>query len=104
MSKFRRSATLAVAGLMLLAACGDDSSSSSSATTAAASGATTAATAASGTGPGAGSTKVGFIFVGPKDDYGYNQAAYEGSQAVGKAHPDLEVLTAETVPEDDSAT
>ena len=49
-------------------------------------------------------TKVGFIFVGPKDDYGYNQAAYEGSQAVAEAFPDMEVLTAENVPEDDNAT
>ena len=54
--------------------------------------------------PGVGSAKVGFIFVGPKDDFGYNQAAYAGSQAVGEAHPDLEILTAENVPEDDNAT
>jgi simple sugar transport system substrate-binding protein/basic membrane protein A len=54
--------------------------------------------------PGKGATKVGFIFVGPKDDFGYNQAAYEGSQAVAEAFPDVEVLTAENVPEDDSAT
>ena len=58
----------------------------------------------SGDAPGVGSTKVGFIFVGPKDDFGYNQAAYAGSQAVAEAHPDLEVLTAENVPEDDNAT
>ncbi|HEY6534007.1 MAG TPA: BMP family ABC transporter substrate-binding protein [Acidimicrobiales bacterium] len=54
--------------------------------------------------PGKDSEKVGFIFVGPKDDYGYNQAAYEGSQAVADAYPDMEVLTAENVPEDDNAT
>ncbi len=54
--------------------------------------------------PGKDATKVGFIFVGPKDDFGYNQAAYEGSQAVAEAFPDVEVLTAENVPEDDSAT
>ncbi|MET0325940.1 MAG: BMP family ABC transporter substrate-binding protein, partial [Ilumatobacteraceae bacterium] len=60
--------------------------------------------AASSDAPGVGSTKVGFIFVGPKDDFGYNQAAYAGSQAVADAHPDLEVLTAENVPEDDNAT
>jgi len=53
--------------------------------------------------PGTGGTKIGFIFVGPKDDYGYNQAAFEGSQEVAKAFPDLEVLTAENVPEDDNA-
>ena len=65
---------------------------------------TTAAAAATATGPGAGSKKVGFIFVGPKDDYGYNQAAYQGSEAVAAKFPDLEVLTAENVPEDDNAT
>lgn len=54
--------------------------------------------------PGKGATKVGFIFVGPKDDYGYNQAAFEGSEAVKKAFPDIEVMTAENVAEDDNAT
>jgi simple sugar transport system substrate-binding protein/basic membrane protein A len=60
--------------------------------------------ASSSEAPGEGSTKVGFIFVGPKDDYGYNQAAYEGAMAVKEKYPDLEVLTAENVPEDDNAT
>jgi basic membrane protein A and related proteins len=60
-------------------------------------------TVAGGAAPGKGATKVGFIFVGPKDDYGYNQAAYEGSQAVAKKFPNIEVLTAENVPEDDNA-
>jgi simple sugar transport system substrate-binding protein/basic membrane protein A len=54
--------------------------------------------------PGTGGTKVGFIFVGPKDDFGYNQAAYQGSQAVKAAFSSLEVLTAENVPEDDNAS
>ena len=82
---------MAVAAMaMLLAACATNSSTS------------TPAGSASGA-PGTGGTKIGFIFVGPKDDYGYNQAAYEGSQAVAKAFPDLEVLTAENVPEDDNA-
>ncbi|WP_326640693.1 BMP family ABC transporter substrate-binding protein [Streptosporangium sp. NBC_01755] len=53
--------------------------------------------------PGKDATSVGFVFVGPKDDYGYNQAAYQGSQEVAKAFPDLEVITAENVPEDDNA-
>jgi basic membrane protein A len=65
--------------------------------------ATTAAASAAASGPGAGSAAVGFIFVGPKDDFGYNQAAYEGSQAVKKAFPKVKVLTAENVPEDDTA-
>ena len=41
--------------------------------------------------------------VGPKDDFGYNQAVYEGAMAVEEAYPDLEVLTAENVPETDEA-
>jgi basic membrane protein A len=92
---------LAVSLGLLAAACGDDSSSTST-STASSSGST--ATAAAGSGPGAGSKKVGFIFVGPKDDYGYNQAAYQGSQAVKKKFSNLEILTAENVPEDDNAT
>jgi basic membrane protein A len=59
--------------------------------------------ATGGDAPGVDSSAVGFIFVGPRDDYGYNQAAYEGSQAVAEAFPDLEVLTAENVPESDEA-
>jgi basic membrane protein A len=54
--------------------------------------------------PGIGGTAIGFIFVGPKNDYGYNQAAYDGSQAVKAAFPNLKVLSAENVPEDDNAT
>ena len=59
--------------------------------------------AASDGSTGQDSKAVGFIFVGPKDDFGYNQAAYQGSQAVKKAYPKLKVLTAENVPEDDGA-
>jgi simple sugar transport system substrate-binding protein/basic membrane protein A len=65
---------------------------------------TDAGTSAGGdTAPGTDSKAVGFIFVGPKDDFGYNQAAYQGSQAVGEEFPDLKVLTAENVPETDEA-
>ena len=46
-----------------------------------------------------GKTKVGFIYVGPKDDFGYNQAAYEGSVAMEKEVGDVELLQAENVPE-----
>lgn len=52
---------------------------------------------------GKGVTKIGFIMVGPKDDYGYNQAVYEGSEALKADFPDIEILTAENVPEDDTA-
>ena len=53
---------------------------------------------------GKGADTVGFIFVGPKNDYGYNQAAYDGAMALKKKFPKLKVLTAENVPENDDAT
>ncbi|MSQ07157.1 MAG: BMP family ABC transporter substrate-binding protein [Dehalococcoidia bacterium] len=43
--------------------------------------------------------KVGFIFVGSQADLGYNQAAYEGSQWLERAQPDVQVLRAENIPE-----
>jgi basic membrane protein A and related proteins len=89
------------------AATGTDAATESAAganATEAAAGVAATDAAAAGTGPGAGSKKVGFIFVGPKDDYGYNQAAYQGSQALKEKFPVLEILTAENVPEDDNAT
>jgi basic membrane protein A and related proteins len=48
---------------------------------------------------GSGKLTIGFLYVGPKNDYGYNQAAYQGSQAVQKAFPNANVLQAENVPE-----
>lgn len=48
-------------------------------------------------------TTVGFIFVGERDDLGYNQAAWEGTEALANALPDLRVLRVENVSEDDSA-
>ncbi|WP_182887888.1 BMP family ABC transporter substrate-binding protein [Microbispora sp. H10885] len=64
---------------------------------------TAAPAAPGGAAPGKDSPAVGFVFVGPKDDYGYNQAAYQGSQEVAKVFPQLKVITAENVPEDDNA-
>lgn len=52
-----------------------------------------------GGGGGDAKTKVGFLFVGPKNDFGYNQAAYEGAEAVKASVPGVEVLQAENVPE-----
>lgn len=87
-------AALAVALSMASTAC---SSNTTDTTSSGGGGATTASA------PGKDSSAVGFIYVGPKDDFGYNQAAYEGSQAVVKAFPDLKVLSAENVPETDEA-
>jgi simple sugar transport system substrate-binding protein/basic membrane protein A len=80
-------AAAATAAVLALAACSSATESTSSTAGA----------------PGADGKAVGFIFVGPRTDFGYNQAAYEGSQAVAKAYPDLKVLTQENVPEDDNA-
>jgi simple sugar transport system substrate-binding protein len=41
---------------------------------------------------------IGFIYVGPKDDYGYNQAHAEGA-AVIKAMPGVTIVEEENVPE-----
>ena len=65
--------------------------------------ATEADDAASDASAGKDTGAVGFIMVGPRDDFGYNQAVYEGSQVVKEAFTDLTVLTAENVPEDDTA-
>lgn len=47
---------------------------------------------------GDGSLTVGFIYVGPKDDYGYSQAHAEGARAVG-ALPNVKMREEENVPE-----
>lgn len=85
----------AVALVLLAAGCGGPTDAAAPETPAAA--ASTAA-GADPSGPG-GVDAVGFIFVGPKDDFGYNQAAYDGSLAVEEAFGDLEVMQAENVPE-----
>jgi simple sugar transport system substrate-binding protein len=41
---------------------------------------------------------IGFIYVGPKDDYGYNQAHAEGAAAVKKM-PNVKVIEEEKIPE-----
>ena len=42
---------------------------------------------------------VGFIYVGPKTDYGYNQAHAEGAAALAKM-PGVKIREEEMVPED----
>jgi simple sugar transport system substrate-binding protein len=52
-----------------------------------------------GCGPGGGKSDdltIGFIYVGPKDDYGYNQAHAQGAAAVKKV-PGVKVLEVEKV-------
>jgi simple sugar transport system substrate-binding protein len=68
------------------------SSSADTTATASASGAPAAAAPASDT------LTVGFIYVGPKDDYGYNQAHAEAAKAVS-ALPGVKIREEESVPE-----
>jgi simple sugar transport system substrate-binding protein/basic membrane protein A len=99
MRRIRALSLIAALALLGAACVGDDAADSGTSTPAA-----TNAIPAGATGPGTGGKAIGFIFVGPKDDFGYNQAAYQGSQEVKKAYSTLDVLTAENVPEDDKAT
>jgi basic membrane protein A and related proteins len=75
-----------------VAACSAPSASSS-----AASGSTAGTSASS-------SLTVGFIMVGSHNDYGYNQAVYVASQALGKDLPNVKVLTADNIPETTAVT
>jgi simple sugar transport system substrate-binding protein len=61
---------------------------------------TTASSAApsAGPAPAASGLTVGFIYVGPKDDYGYNQAHAEGAKAVS-AMPGVKIREEENVAE-----
>src|ERR1700744_2628117 len=88
--RHRSRAVCAVAAAALtvgVAACSAPSASSS-----AASGSTAGTSASS-------SLTVGFIMVGSHNDYGYNQAVYVASQALGKDLPNVKVLTADNIPE-----
>lgn len=61
-------------------------------------GAAAAASLLPGQAHAAGDLTVGFIYVGPKDDFGYNQAHAEGAAAV-KAMSGVTVIEEENVPE-----
>lgn len=49
-------------------------------------------------------TTVGFITVGSRSDYGYNQAVFAASQVVAKEMSNIKVITADNIPENDSVT
>ncbi|MBS0640556.1 MAG: BMP family ABC transporter substrate-binding protein [Acetobacteraceae bacterium] len=67
-------------------------------------GAALAATAGlGGTAQAAKDTVIGFIYVGPKDDYGYNQAHAEAA-AMMKKMPGLKIVEEERVPETDAVS
>lgn len=88
-SKLRKLAITAGASafaLVGLASCGTSSGSSSSATSA------------------KPTTTVGFIVVGSRSDFGYNQAVYVASQQVAKDMSNVKVITADNIPENSSVT
>ena len=76
-------ATLALC-IGLSSACGDKSETAQSPATAA--------------GPAGNALKVGFIYVGPRDDFGYNQAHHEGALVLSKL-PGVSIVEEERVPE-----
>ncbi|HWB23223.1 MAG TPA: BMP family ABC transporter substrate-binding protein [Gaiellaceae bacterium] len=55
-------------------------------------------------GPGTGATTIGFIYVGSKTDFGYNEAAHAGAVALGKACPNIKILEADSIPETSDMT
>ena len=54
------------------------------------------------TAPGKGATKIGVLLVGTRDDYGYNQALYNGCIQSGE-DLGVEIMIKESVPEDSSS-
>jgi basic membrane protein A len=80
------------------------STTAAGATTTAAGATTTAGGAGASVSPSSVHLTVGFIMVGNRDDYGYNQAVYTASQAVAKDMPGAKVITADNVPENNSVT
>lgn len=86
MSRSIRSLALLLALLLVAAGCGASDETSSSG-------------GGGSEGGGDDAFTVGFIYVGPKDDFGYNQAAYQGSIDMEEAVGDIELLQAENVPE-----
>ena len=96
-------AALAVAG------CGTATTSNGSGSgddkaPAASAGSVTCSAASGAKGPGVGTGAVGFIYVGATTDYGYNEAAHDGAQALKKSCPDIKLLEADTVPETSDMT
>lgn len=82
----RAATALALAGAMVLTACGSSKSATSTGSS------------------GSGGYKVGFIMVGSRHDYGYNQAVFDASQKVAKGMPGVTVVTADNIPENNSVT
>jgi basic membrane protein A and related proteins len=77
---------------LVMTGCGDTSATTTSGT------APSTSAPATGAPSGGDAAAVGFIYVGPKDDYGYNQAHADGAAAVRKM-AGVKVMEEERVPE-----
>jgi simple sugar transport system substrate-binding protein/basic membrane protein A len=77
---------IGLACTLALAACGSSSASGSSGSS------------------GGGDFKVGFIMVGSRHDFGYNQAVFTASQKIAKDVPGVKVVTADNIAENNSVT
>jgi basic membrane protein A len=102
----RRALCAVLPAVLAFAGCGSDStkSSSSTTTTAGSAGAVTCSAPDGAKGPGVGAKAIGFVYVGSKSDFGYNQAAHEGAEGLRAACPDIKILEADTVPETSDMT
>ena len=95
----KKGSFLFITAIMLTITACSQGNTANNANTPAAAANTSSSEAVKSNAPGTGGKAVGFLFVGAKDDYGYNQAAYLGSEGVEKAFPDLKMLRSENVPE-----
>jgi basic membrane protein A and related proteins len=89
-----RRSLLALSGALALSALACNKPASD----AAPAGSASAAAAGDGAKPAASGMTVGFIYVGPKDDYGYNQAHAEGAKSLASL-PGIKIREEEKVPE-----
>ncbi len=95
----KKGSFLLIAAIMLTITACSQGNTANNTNTPAATANTSSSEAVKSNAPGTGGKAVGFLFVGAKDDYGYNQAAYLGSEGVEKAFPELKMLRSENVPE-----
>lgn len=103
LSRLAPLALLAAAGLLALSACSPPRTASSAPAAAAAPASQEFKARPAIAVPSGEKLKVGFLFVGPRDDYGYNYAADQGRLALEKNLPYVETLVAENVPENAEA-
>jgi simple sugar transport system substrate-binding protein/basic membrane protein A len=102
---FRLAIAAAVVAAMAVAGCGTTSNGGGGGKASTASAGDVTCKAPPGVkAAGAGTSAIGFIYVGSTTDYGYNEAAHDGAAALAKACPHVKLLEADTVPETSDMT